>query len=233
MPLVAVVYEGAVAETFLDYQRLPDHQKNGQIWDNNDDRSIVDIKKFIKDYYIQAQDYTCPYCKQRIEVNHNSSWDAEHIIPKSTHPKFMFEPLNLCVSCKDCNNEKRDKPVLVNINRRTLPTNSEDYTFVHPHLDDYSQHIRVIEVAGYYLPLSDKGRFTIEKCGLLRFTYKYSNYGDTSLENKETILKLANDLMDAHSPAEENAFLSIISDAVEQGQRVSKAAFLEQVRVRQ
>ncbi|YBB45205.1 hypothetical protein ACCQ68_19190 [Klebsiella pneumoniae] len=69
---------------------------------------------------------------------------------------------------------------------------------VHPHFDDYDEHIKVIEVAGYYIPRTDKGRKTIEKCGLLRFAYKYANYGGTSQENKETILTLANCLLDAN-----------------------------------
>lgn len=232
MPLVSVCYEGELAITFQHYNSLPDNEKHGHVWDNNADISIVNIKKFIKDHYILAQNYTCPYCQQRIEVNHNASWDAEHIIPKSTHPKFIFEPLNLCVSCKDCNNEKRNKPVLANINRRTLPTNSADYIIVHPHLDNYNENIKVIEIAGYYLPMTEKGRKTIETCGLLRFTYKYTNYGNTSQRSKETIQELANSLMEASTPEEENMYLSIIADTVEQGQQVSKAAFLEQVRVR-
>ncbi len=74
------------------------------------------------------------------------------------------------------------------------------------HFDDYDEHIKVIEVAGYYIPRTDKGRKTIEKCGLLRFAYKYANYGGTSQENKETILTLANCLLDANTPADEHAF---------------------------
>lgn len=105
MPLNCIVYEGEDLETYRDYNALPNDNKDGRIWDS-EERNICRIKKSIKDHYIIAQDYTCPYCKQRIEVDHNGAWDAEHIIPKSSHPSFVFEPLNLCVSCKDCNNEK-------------------------------------------------------------------------------------------------------------------------------
>lgn len=227
MPLINITYNGEILDTFQRFERLPDIEKSGDLWDSTA-KDICDIKKAIKDHYIIAQDYTCPYCKQRIEVNHNASWDAEHIIPKRTHPRFLFEPLNLCVSCKDCNNEKRDKPVLVNNTRKTLPVNSVDYIISHPHFDDFNDNIRVIEIAGYYLPLSDKGRKTIEICGLLRFSYKYANYGNTSQENKETILELANSLMQASSPAEENAYLGIISDTAKAGQKLSKEAFLKQ-----
>ncbi|HAU4370686.1 TPA: HNH endonuclease [Citrobacter amalonaticus] len=232
MPLNCIVYEGEDLETYRDYNALPNDNKDGRIWDS-EERNICRIKKSIKDYYIIAQDYTCPYCKQRIEVDHNGAWDAEHIIPKSSHPGFVFEPLNLCVSCKDCNNEKRDKTVLENNNRRTLPIRSGDYIIVHPHFDDYDEHIKVIEVAGYYIPRTDKGRKTIEKCGLLRFAYKYANYGGTSQENKETILTLANGLLDANTPADEHAFLGVISDAVETGKKLSKTAFLQQFGVRE
>ncbi|HBQ1036867.1 TPA: HNH endonuclease, partial [Klebsiella pneumoniae] len=118
-------------------------------------------------------------------------------------------------------------------NRRRLPIRSEDYIIVHPHFDDYDEHIKVIEVAGYYIPRTDKGRKTIEKCGLLRFAYKYANYGGTSQENKETILTLANCLLDANTPADEHAFLGVISDAVETGKKLSKTAFLQQFGVRE
>jgi hypothetical protein len=228
MPLTPIIYQGNDRETFDSYNSLRDDQKNGGVWESTD-QPIINIRKAIKDYYIIAQDYTCPYCRQRMEVNHNAAWDAEHIIPKKTHPQFIFEPLNLCVSCKDCNNEKRDKSVLENNQRKTFPNRCEDYTIVHPHFDDFFEHIRVIETAAYYLPLSDKGRRTIEKCGLLRFTYKFSNYGNTSTENKETILKLANTLQEATSPQEENAYLSIIADAVQEGQKLSKKTILENV----
>lgn len=231
MPLNSIVYQDDDLETYNLFKNMPDDEKNGSIWDS-EDRNVCRIRKTIKDYYIIAQDYTCPYCKQRVEVNHNASWDAEHIIPKSTHPFFVFEPLNLCVSCKDCNNEKRDKPVLENNNRRTMPNKSEDYIIVHPHLDEFGEHIKIIELAGYYIPLTDKGRKTIEKCGLLRFSYKYANYGKTSQENKENILALANGLINANTPAEENTYLSIIKDNVRTGQELSKAAFLEQIRGR-
>lgn len=231
MPLNPIDYANEDAVTYRNFNALSEDEKNGRIWDG-DDASIVNIKKSIKEHYIANQDYTCPYCKQRLEVNHNASWDTEHIIPKSSHPKFMFEPLNLCVSCKDCNNEKRDKSVLINNRRRTFPRDSGDYKIVHPHFDNYNEHINVVEIAGYYLPLTDKGRKTIEKCGLLRFTYKFTNYGGTSQENKETILELASRLMGASSPAEENAFLSIIADAVQAGQKISKETFLEQIGVR-
>nr|WP_318379972.1 HNH endonuclease signature motif containing protein [uncultured Enterobacter sp.]DAI87055.1 MAG TPA: CRISPR-associated endonuclease [Caudoviricetes sp.] len=231
MPLNCIIYENDDLQIYESYRDLPDAEQNGSVWDSVE-HNISKIKKTIKDYYIVAQDYTCPYCKQRIEVHHNGAWDAEHIIPKSTHPRFVFEPLNLCVSCKDCNNEKRDKPVLENNNRRTLPNRSEDYTIVHPHFDEFEDHIRIVELAGYYLPLTDKGRKTIEKCGLLRFSYKYASYGATSQENKETILAMANGLINANTPAEENAYLSIISDRVRAGQELSKVAFLQHIRER-
>ena len=43
--------------------------------------------------------------------------------------------------------------------------------------------------------------------------------GGTSQENKETILTLANGLLDANTPADEHAFLGVISDAVEAGKK--------------
>ena len=67
------------------------------------------------------------------------------------HTFLLFFYLYLFVVYNDCNNEKRDKTVLENNNRRRLPIRSEDYIIVHPHFDDYDEHIKVIEVAGYYI----------------------------------------------------------------------------------
>lgn len=96
-------------------------------------------------------------------------WDIEHIMAKDKKVQFMFEPRNLCVACKDCNGAKSSKEVLVNPGRVRFPIRSRDYKIVHPHFDDYGEHISAVVPEEFYRPLTEKGEFTIITCRLLRF----------------------------------------------------------------
>jgi len=80
----------------------------GNSWSDND---IEDIREDIKRHYIAEQKYTCFYCMQVLKTNNGRVWDIEHIIPRETEKNFMFYPLNLCVSCIDCNSKKGIKKV--------------------------------------------------------------------------------------------------------------------------
>lgn len=196
-------------------------------WDTKGNKELDEIKKHIKDYYLLAQDYRCPYCHQKITVVHNGAWDTEHIIPKDTHPDFMFDPQNLCISCKDCNGEKSNKNVLTNKKAVRLPKKSKNYTIIHPHFDNFEEHIKIIDDTLYFLPKTDKGRKTIEVCGLLRFVYKYSNYENVDLAIKQGISKFTQALLETSDPAEEQIYLSFIEDLTKRGKELSKAAFLK------
>ncbi|EPJ9040977.1 HNH endonuclease [Serratia ureilytica] len=220
--------EGICRNAYDNFSALNHAEKKGSYWNDSDNHELAEFKSYIKNFYIDQQNFTCPYCKQRIVVDHNLVWDAEHIIPKDTHPQFLMEPSNLCVSCKDCNSAKGNKNVLSNKNRKTLPNKSEDYTITHPHYDDYAENIRVIELCGYYLPLNDKGRKTIEICGLLRFAYTYANYGDLSLKTKELIVKLGSQLAECTTSYEEAALLSFIRELASKGLAQMTADYLNE-----
>ncbi|TBL64874.1 HNH endonuclease [Hafnia paralvei] len=107
----AVSYD-AQHTVFVNAFKKLDIDIKEKYWDTKGNNELDAIKKHIKDYYLLAQDYRCPYCQQKIIVTHNGAWDTEHIIPKDTHPNFMFEPQNLCISCKDCNGEKSNENIL-------------------------------------------------------------------------------------------------------------------------
>jgi hypothetical protein len=178
---------------------------------------LGELKERIKNHYLSAQDYTCPYCRQRVEVKHLAAWDAEHIIPMYTHPRFMFEAQNLCIACKDCNRSKWNKNVLVNESRKTFPISKEDYLISHPHFDDYETDIKIIAVAAFYLPKTDKGRRTVEICGLLRFLYKFADYDCASVDVDEKIGALYTELMEAKDPAQRHFLLLAISAVASDG----------------
>ncbi|GAB3522043.1 HNH endonuclease [Photobacterium alginatilyticum] len=162
---------GEVVKYSEEEKNLVDDYTQRQNIQSNDwsDKKFEAIKSSIKSHYKEVQEYTCPYCKVKYPVKHGMAWDIEHIIPKDKKPQFMFEPLNLCVSCKDCNGAKGNEEVLVNKNRKTFPSASKDYKLVHPHFDQYEKHINAITPGDFYRPLSKKGEFTIITCRLLRF----------------------------------------------------------------
>lgn len=206
-----VQYRGADLLKITEFEKKPAQEKVGAYWDEKGDVQLVAVKKTIKDYYLNVQDFKCAYCRQQIEVSHNAAWDTDHIISKDTHPQFMFESRNLCVSCKDCNGLKSKKVVLRNPKRKRFPTKGSDYDFVHPHFHTYSDHIRVVKLAALYLPRTALGVKLIEVCGLLRFVLKFADYGCAGREDSAVLLDLATELQDSKSATEQVAIMSVMS----------------------
>jgi uncharacterized protein (TIGR02646 family) len=221
MPLQLVSYSGKIKTTIDKYNALSNNEKTGEYWNNTSDTNLKEAKKHIKDHYIKYQDFTCCYCQQRVEIKHNAVWDIEHIIPKDQYPQFLFEPENLCVSCKDCNMEKSNKRVLKNVNRKTFPKKDTDYIIVHPHFDEYKKHIRVLKSSLFFIPKDTKGRKTIETCGLLRFLYKFSDYGNVTLEIKKKIAHLTDELLATTDPQVEHLILSAMRELTKRGKEIS------------
>lgn len=217
--LQAVEYTGAEKKKVQEYCSKPEIEKKGKYWDDQDDLELAKVKKVIKDHYLKVQDYRCCYCRQRIVVSHNSAWDTDHIIPKDTHPAFMFEPRNLCVACKDCNLLKHNKSVLKNQNRKRFPGAPKDYSIVHPHFHNYADHICVVQEAALYLPKTVNGIKLIEVCGLLRFVLRFANYNVTDGQMGGTMIKLGSALQKAKSPVEKVAIMNIIKTLVDEGLR--------------
>jgi hypothetical protein len=85
----------------------------------------------------------------------------------------MFEFENLAAACKLCNGAKGQKLVLsekwLNEHPQTLPKNTDDYIFVHPHIDEWADHL-AFDSIGRIVPSNDseKGRKTIKVCGISR-----------------------------------------------------------------
>ncbi|WES64625.1 HNH endonuclease domain-containing protein [Microbacter sp. GSS18] len=133
--------------------------------------SVKDLKATIKSHYIHAQATTCCYCQRHLASENHRVWDIDHVVPRSTHPRFMFEPLNLVACCPDCNRAKKDQRVLKNNRRKKYPTKSTDFLILHPHFDEYADHI--FRQQHVYLGKTEKGKRTIYVCDLLRFAQKY------------------------------------------------------------
>ena len=154
---------------------------------------LHDFKFRVREYYLREQNRRCAYCRTIIRTSQASA-EIEHIIDKSGNPKWMYEPFNLCVSCKMCNTKKNRKRVLVKGTFNSLSHCSSDYKIVHPHLDQYSQHINIIDDI-LYEGLTDKGRETIKICSLDRYELAADRAEDKIKEEKSlderAILSLA------------------------------------------
>ncbi|MCF2906511.1 hypothetical protein L0666_16075 [Octadecabacter sp. CECT 8868] len=143
--------------------RQPD-EKDPKYW--NDDE-VNSVRAEIKDHYIAEQGRQCCYCGRKYPTGNKAVWDGEHIIAKNLAPQFMFEPRNLAASCKDCNIAKHEDEVRANPKRKSFPDQSQNYVIVHPHFDNYNDHIRWYgEVVRALTP---KGKALIIMCDLLRF----------------------------------------------------------------
>jgi hypothetical protein len=155
------------------------------------------IKQKIKDYYLSkgVQNNTCPYCKRDLNTQHGRCWDIEHIIPRSHAKYFMFEPYNLCLSCIDCNQAKSNKDITVGMlldskARVHYPLESAKYKFIHPHFDNYEEHMIIIEEGLLYWAKTPKGEQTKTICSLDRFQ-KYVGITDHD-SNARMIIALTN-----------------------------------------
>lgn len=183
---------------------------------------LMEVRTHIRQHYRVEQRGVCAYCKNVISLRSASNAHVEHIAPKSIYLEFIFEPKNLCVVCADCNEIKKNQEILSRpadtlrqlprgSQRRLYPRSSNAFLIVHPHFDDWDEHI--IKFGLRYTDRSEKGAFTILVCKLNRFFHQ--NFGETDdlidddilerqmrdfIESKSTLVRariiqsLANDL---------------------------------------
>lgn len=158
--------------------RLKDKfSKSGVTHTNWQDNDISDIRSSIREYYRIEQKAKCAYCKQNVSLTSASNCQVEHIVPKSKYIDFITEPKNLCVICADCNEIKKSQEILnevpdVTTNTTIIryPRTSNAFKIIHPHFDNYNEHILVIN--GFYFDKSSKGGYTILFCKLNRKLHK-------------------------------------------------------------
>ena len=128
--------------------------------------TLKSFKERVRVHYRKQQNKKCAYCRMDVSTA-TSYFHIEHIVPKSLHPEWMYEPLNLCIACANCNSAKNNQEVLSDKNTAVLPADSSGYIIIHPHFDRYFEHIEI--VGGLlYKGLTPKGTKTIEICNLTR-----------------------------------------------------------------
>lgn len=124
------------------------------------------IIKKIRVYYKAQQKMLCPYCN--IEIDEAGNFvSVDHITPKKQHFQFMFAPKNLAVVCVKCNTYKSSKKTLPNFSNNTYPSSSRKFLIIHPHFDEYKDHIKLIDDQ-FYRGKTPKGFKTISICKLDR-----------------------------------------------------------------
>ena len=109
----------------------------------------VDLQRQIRDKFSNC----CAYCLTA-EFLTATTFEFEHIIPRSNGGKTVFE--NLCLACPSYNRYKADK-------QNTLdPVTETSIPFFNPQLQVWKEHFSWNEDASEIVSLTDFGRVTID-----------------------------------------------------------------------
>ncbi|NUY35958.1 hypothetical protein F0160_37255 [Paraburkholderia sp. JPY303] len=180
------------------------------------------FKTEVKSHYRSEQGTRCCYCSVEIQNDH-STFDAEHILDKSTHPQFMFELNNLAASCRPCNRAKSAKVVLADgVQCQTVSVESTDYQIVHPHLDEWDHHLMFDELNRIRpKDKSLKGENTINICGINALNAaRLSNFFSASRGNAEQHLR---NFFNLKQPGKKQAMLGLLQDLANRGEAKARA----------
>ncbi|MDG3002573.1 HNH endonuclease [Paludisphaera mucosa] len=194
--MTPIAYQGEERAIVEKYNAT--RPQDPRFWDCDEAKRV---NQRVKKHYVQEQGRLCCYCRKPIASGHGRLWDTDHIIPKSKHPEFMFEPANLAISCIDCNSAKSDKLVTKEPFVRQFPKHASLYSIVHPHFDDYGAHI-LIYLGKIYASITPKGSFTILTCKLERYNAEAQGWRPDFIDDDAGIQYL-NSIMNG-DPKEKN-----------------------------
>lgn len=211
MPLINKPFEYSQEELTRVQNKIGSENFSHHSWGDDD---IEHIRSRIRKFYRSQQQGICAYCKAPVSTSAAVNAQIEHIVPKSLHTKFTFEPKNMCVVCADCNEIKRQQEVTSGLSDtlRTpnirYPRSSRAFKIVHPHFDNYDEHILV--KGRIYVDKTDKGAFTISVCKLNRFTRNFQV--DEEFADDEELIREMNRFMEANSTLEKLHALQNLRD---------------------
>lgn len=134
---------------------------------------IKAIKDRLLDFHMERHNDTCCYCRINLRGTGSFIPDREHILPKGDDDfkHLTFDVANLSVACKRCNMQYKGTDTSFVVDRETILEHigeSSRYKFVHPNLDKWEDHLRVISTKVNRVALvkytvrndSEKGRYT-------------------------------------------------------------------------
>lgn len=185
---------------------------------------LSQFKKRIRKYVLKQQNGLCAYC--RLELHENEATpEIEHIVPKNLKPKWMYEPYNLCVSCKMCNTKKGyTKQVLMDETVEQLPLESNDYKLIHPYFDRYSDYIELVDGI-LYKGIDTKGQYTIFLCELNRYEVaaeRAKKFLEKDINFHTRFLLLLQDEENKRLLQNVDSFLESITDIIERFKFLNK-----------
>jgi len=165
------------------------------------------LRSAIRRFYRSEQVGICSYCRGQVSISSAANCHVEHIVPKSLYIDFIFEEKNFCVICADCNTIKRDQETTGDVpdtvvngkKRKQYPRSSNAFHIVHPHFDNWNDHIELFEV--FYVDKTAKGHFTIGACVLNR---RLREFGwEKEITDYVQFTELATKLLDSKNPIEQ------------------------------
>ena len=150
------------------------------------------FKSAIKGHFYDAQNRRCCYCSSELQ-RHKRTYELEHVLARRDFLPFMFEFKNMGAACVLCNGAKGAKSVLAAaVSTDQIPFASEHYLIVHPHLDEWADHLTVGDF-DQIKPLdgSAKGQATIATCGIekLNWVRLADHFGPDSRKSAENVIK--------------------------------------------
>lgn len=130
------------------------------------DKRLDALKENIRDYLREKQNGRCAFCRMKIHEE-NATAEVEHVVNKGSRLDWMFLPQNMVLSCKLCNSSKGTKKTLKDMTLSDYPDDGEEFLFVNPYFDRYSEHIEIKNDI-LYMGITDKGKYTVKACHLNR-----------------------------------------------------------------
>lgn len=131
------------------------------MWKKNDTQS-KSLKHRISKFTEFNQGVRCVYCEcvLRKGISH-----IEHFAPKEKHREFTFHPMNLFAACGCCNSTSiKGRNDTIRSNPKSTHYEDNDFSIVHPLLDNPEDHIKYKDEDRIYFDLdacSQKGLDTI------------------------------------------------------------------------
>lgn len=158
------------------YSLLPDDKQaiakvigKGHLSTNSwSDKELDAFKENTRDYLREKQNGYCAFCRMEMHEE-NATAELEHIVNKGSRLDWMFLPQNLILSCKLCNTSKSTNKSLKDMTIANYPIDGNDFLFVNPYFDRYSEHIEIKNDILYH-GITPKGIYTVNKCHLNRMS---------------------------------------------------------------
>jgi uncharacterized protein (TIGR02646 family) len=175
---------------------------------------VTHFKSTLKTELRRVQAGLCCYCRRPLPSD-DLVTHLEHFVEKAAHPGFTFEIRNLALSCATCNSKKNASfsllcgklsrrasaragvpteikrcPVLATSTVPVAINNSQDYRWVHPHLDNLSDHLTIAK--GYiFRQRTLKGHRTIKGMDLNSLGRLEHRAAVERLSNRQGVVSLA------------------------------------------